>query len=734
MRRTLASIGAALLVAGLLTSTTTAPAAGAPPSPVAAAAKALQQHGPAVQAATGDAFAAGRSVVDADGGGHVRFTRTHRGLAVRGGDVVVHTAPGGAFESATSGLAAPLAVPTVTPAVPAADAAATARKAFAGQITSTGTPTLLIDATTGPGRLAWETVVRGMTLDKQTPSVLHVVTDAGSGTVIEAWDEIETVLGTGNTFYAGTVPLDTTFTTSYAMIDPSHGNNRTCTMNHGTSACITFTDADNIWGNGTLADQATVGADAHFTAAVTYDYFKNVHGRAGITGSGAGIVSRVHYGSNFNNAFWDGTQITYGDGIGNAKPFTSLDVGGHEIGHGYTNALVALTYTGESGGINEASSDIWGTAVEFTAAAPGDPGDYLIGEEIDMLGTGEPVRYMFDPALDGVAHSCWSPATAGAGNHAAAGVGDHFFFDLAEGTGFTPYGYSPVCGTAAPVIGIGRAKAEKIWYRALNLYFVSNTTYAGARVGTLAATADLYGRCSAEYRTVHAAWNAVNVLADDPCAAPATGSMLWLRADAGVATSGGLVTNWLDQSGTAHHASQAVAALQPTLVAGVVNGKPVVRFGGAQSLNLTTVNPTRFTVFVVGKNSRTASTPPGAILGGIGANPNNQLRWENPTQSGVLGTGNGIPLTVTTVGSTGAFHALSVRYDGATLRVYRDGVLKSSTAVVSTGPWLLNNIGSYLATNYLLGDVAEILVYPSALTEGNRSTTNNYLRLKYALP
>ena len=117
-----------------------------------------------------------------------------------------------------------------------------------------------------------------------------------------------------------------------------------------------FTDADNTWGNGTLADRATVGVDAQYGTATTWDYYKNVHGRNGIANDGKGAYNRVHYGRNYNNAFWsDGCFcMTYGDGDGTTfNPFDSLDVAGHEMSHGVTSRTANLIYSGESGGLNE---------------------------------------------------------------------------------------------------------------------------------------------------------------------------------------------------------------------------------------------------------------------------------------------------------------------------------------------------------------------------------------------
>ncbi|WP_155371002.1 M4 family metallopeptidase [Catellatospora vulcania] len=518
MRRTLtAAVAATVAIAAAALATGPASAVGDPARAVDTAAAALAAVGD--RSSTGEVYTVLRTVTDPDGSAHVRLRRTLHGLAVRGGDVVVHLDRSGRATH-TDG-APPAALATRTPRVSADRAAQAAKSAFDGTIIGVDRPLLVVDAAAG-GRMAWETVVRGWAPDGQTPSRLHVLTDAATGAVYATDDEVKTVLGTGRTIYAGPVRIDTTLSgTAYQMIDPSHGGNRTCDMRNTTSGpCIVFTDADNLWGNYTTTDRASAAADAHFASAKTYDYFKFVHNRAGRTGTGAGVTSRVHYGSNYVNAFYDGAQLTFGDGIGNIHPLTSIDILAHELGHGYTDALVSLVYSGESGGIDEASSDIWGAMVEFYAAAPGDPGDYLIGEEADIFGTGELFGNLFDPSLDGSSHSCWSLATPPAAPHVSAGVGKHFFFNLAEGTGATKYGYSPVCGAAADVTGIGRAKAEKIWYRALNVYALSTTSYVNMRAYTLAAAADLYGSCSVEHKTVQAAWNAVNVAGVTVCGGP----------------------------------------------------------------------------------------------------------------------------------------------------------------------------------------------------------------------
>ncbi len=122
-----------------------------------------------------------------------------------------------------------------------------------------------------------------------------------------------------------------------------------------------FTDPDDTWGDGTASNRQTAGVDAHYGAQLTWDYYKNVHGRNGIFNNGQGARSRVHYGNAYVNAFWDGTQMTYGDGSGNTHPLTAIDVAGHEMSHGVTEATANLNYSGDAGGLNEATSDIFGT-------------------------------------------------------------------------------------------------------------------------------------------------------------------------------------------------------------------------------------------------------------------------------------------------------------------------------------------------------------------------------------
>ncbi|MEU5694551.1 M4 family metallopeptidase [Actinosynnema sp. NPDC020468] len=480
-------VGYAALVAAALVGSTAATAVAAPQAPDQLGLGAQEQL---VQTST---------ITDADGTVFTHYDRTYRGLKVVGGDLIVERTKAGKVKSVARTTDAKIELATTTPSS-AADR---------GE--------LVVFALDHAPTLAWEKVTESVSADK-TPSELHVFTDAKTGAELLRYDSVMHLeTGSGVSTWSGTVALDTTKSGStYQLKDPLRGNQQVNNLNGGTSTGTLFTDADNKWGNGTQSDKATAGVDAAYGAAKTWDYYKNTHGRNGIRNDGVGALSKVHYSTNYVNAFWTDSCfcMTYGDGQNNAKPLTSLDVAGHEMSHGVTSVTAKLVYSGESGGLNEATSDIFGTAVEFAANNPADVGDYLIGEKIDIRGNGTPLRYMDKPSKDGASADYWSSTVGSKDVHYSSGVANHFFYLLSEGSGaktINGVSYNSPTQDGQSVTGIGRDKAEKIWYRALTTKFTSGTKYAAARTGTLAAASELYGASSAEYAAVNRAWAAVNV-------------------------------------------------------------------------------------------------------------------------------------------------------------------------------------------------------------------------------
>ncbi|MER6109988.1 M4 family metallopeptidase [Streptomyces hirsutus] len=456
---------------------------------------------------------------DRDGTVHVRYERTYGGLPVLGGDLVVQGDRPGETESVVKATRAAVKPATTTAKVSTAKAEQQALSAAKAEDAKSpdvdGAPRKVIWAASGNPTVAYETVVGGLQHDG-TPQELHVITDATTGEKLYEWQAVRNA--TGHTVYSGTVDLTSTQSGStYNLTDGARGGHRTYNLNRGTSGTGTlFSGSDDVWGNGSPSNLESAAADAHYGAALTWDYYKNVHGRSGIRGDGVGAYSRVHYGNNYVNAFWSDSCfcMTYGDGSGNANPLTSIDVAAHEMTHGLTSNTAGLVYSGESGGLNEATSDIFGSTVEFYAANSSDVGDYLIGEEININGNGTPLRYMDKPSKDGASKDAWYSGIGSIDVHYSSGPANHFFYLLSEGSGtktINGVSYDSPTSDGLPVTGIGRAKAEKIWFRALTTKFTSTTNYAGARTGTLAATGELYGTDSAEYKAVQDAWAGINV-------------------------------------------------------------------------------------------------------------------------------------------------------------------------------------------------------------------------------
>ncbi|MEU6240220.1 M4 family metallopeptidase [Streptomyces sp. NPDC047024] len=457
-------------------------------------------------------------VKDGDGTVHTRYERTYAGLPVLGGDLIVDTAKSGATRRVIRATGATLKVAGLTPAVTKAAAeqqAVSRAKTLGGTRPAADSVRKVIWAASGTPVLAYETVVGGLQ-DDGTPNELHVITDATTGKRLYEYQGIET--GVGNTQYSGQVPLTTTQSGSaYTLTDGARGGHKTYNLNRGSSGTGTlFSQSSDTWGNGTISDAATAGADAHFGAATTWDFYKDTFGRTGIRNDGVGAYSRVHYGNSYINAFWSDSCfcMTYGDGANNADPLTALDVAGHEMSHGVTSNTAGLNYSGESGGLNEATSDIFGTGVEFYANNSSDPGDYLIGEKIDINGDGTPLRYMDKPSKDGASKDSWYSGLGGIDVHYSSGPANHFFYLLSEGSGakvIDGVSYDSPTADGVPVTGIGRDKALQIWYRALTTKWTSTTNYKAARTGTLAAAGELYGTDSPEYTAVQDAWAGVGV-------------------------------------------------------------------------------------------------------------------------------------------------------------------------------------------------------------------------------
>ncbi|MFJ9032478.1 M4 family metallopeptidase [Streptomyces sp. NPDC102274] len=460
-------------------------------------------------------------IQDADGTLHTRYERAYAGLPVVGGDLVVHDRAG--LRTVTKASNAKMSVPTTKAEVPAATAKKSAMSAAktegTGEAVADEAPRLVVFAKTGKPTLAWESVVTGVQPDG-SPSELRVVTDAASGAQLESSEQVNS--GVGNSQHSGKVQIGSIRQDdgSYALTDSQRGGHRTLDSSVDYRG-ILVTDDDDVWGDGTATNPQTAAVDAAYGAQKTWDFYHDQLARNGIANDGRGSYSRVHYGDHLANANWqdDCFCMSYGDGATGVNPVTSLDIAAHEMTHGVTSTTAQLGTEGESGALNEATSDMMAAAVEFFANNPNDVPDYLMAEKDDIRGNGKPIRYMDQPSKDadpvkGTSQDYWTPDTKNLDPHLGAGVANHFFYLLAEGSGkktINAVAYDSPTYDGKPVAGLGLHNATNVWYRALTTYMTSTTGYADARTATLQAAADLFGKSSEAYETVGNAWAAVNV-------------------------------------------------------------------------------------------------------------------------------------------------------------------------------------------------------------------------------
>ncbi|WP_437104107.1 M4 family metallopeptidase [Streptomyces sp. enrichment culture] len=539
---------------------------------VEAARTAAFAHASATGVSKGDELHAQDVMLDPEGARHVRFVRTHNGLPVLGGDLVVHLDGKLGYAGVTRAAGHTVKPAAAKAKLTAAQAAATAARAAKGDASGAR---LVVDARGGASALAYQVTVtdqdtartvvvdavsgkvrsntptrdeflspklldalreRGETLDPATGTASAAAASglAGSGAT-GATRYPSAAKGTGKTLFVGTVGLTTTQTSRghYQLKDP----NRYGTETRDAKGSYTekfdsgakFTNTTNVWGNGATSSRVTVAADAQYGVTKTLDFYKSTFQRKGIRNNSKAAQAMVHWGKKVANAFWDPTCncMLYGDGDGQMfkKPLVVLDVTGHELTHGVVEATANLQPTfvdadgnqyGEPGSLNESLADIFGSNVEFYAKNAKDTPDYLVGEKLGLAQ--KFLRRLDRPSLDKLEGTVdyWSPKLYDMEVHAGSGVSSHAYYLLAEGSGKKKIGgveYNSPTYRNLQVKGIGRAKATAIYYRALTRYMVSSTDFHQARTATLKAAKDLYGANSTEYKTVDKSWAAVNVTA-----------------------------------------------------------------------------------------------------------------------------------------------------------------------------------------------------------------------------
>ena len=310
----------------------------------------------------------------------------------------------------------------------------------------------------------------------------------------------------GASLYNGNVSFTADDTSGpYRLRQTADGNGiETYDMNNGSS----YSNASDITSGSSVFNDPT-GVQAHYGAEQTHKYFSGNHGRNSYDNTGTTIKSYISYGSNYVNAFWNGSVMTYGDGDGvNYGPLVSVDIVGHEITHGVTEYAANLVYSYESGALNESFSDIFGEAIEQYATGSN---DWLMGDQIGAGGSGGALRSMSDPNAKGdpdtyLGDNWYSGSGDNGGVHYNSGVQNFWFYLLTEGGNGTNDN-----GDSYTVSSLGMDKAGAIAYRNLSIYLGANSQYIDARTGAIQAAIDLYGADSAEEIATTNAWYAVGV-------------------------------------------------------------------------------------------------------------------------------------------------------------------------------------------------------------------------------
>jgi len=526
----------------------------------------------------GDAsFVARRVHTDQFGQTHTHIQQMYRGVKVWGGEAITHLSVSGAHLPTTNALHSGIAV-GVTPSISREEALSSADEDMAprGAYSHAPKAELVIypetvkvhirrgqDATAHKDQvvrfhLAYHihATVENGAVDTR---MMDYMVDAHTGAILKKWSSLQTdaATGTGNSQYSGIVSLSTNSTLDggYELRDTLRGSTTVLDMGNSTSGSGTiYTNATNTWGDGnnfyddgssgstSSVTGQTAAVDALYGFQATWDYYKNVHGRNGIDNNGTATSLRMHYGSNYDNAYWSDQCfcMTFGDGSatssggGSFKNLTAIDVIGHELSHGVCANSVqgGLTYSDESGGINEADSDINGTFVTYYGynggtgsavpnAIPGGSANGYTPWTIGSQLSNPPLRYMYHPSLDGQSADYWYSGVGSLDVHLSSGPANRMAYFLAQGattSGDTSTAVNVASNGLADanflpngMTGIGNDHAAHVWYRALTTYMNSNETYAQLRTDCLQAAQDLYGASSPEYAAVQNAFHGINV-------------------------------------------------------------------------------------------------------------------------------------------------------------------------------------------------------------------------------
>jgi vibriolysin len=432
-----------------------------------------------------NAFVAKTSLPTVKGTQTVRMQQTFKGVPVFGRSIAVEQdAQGNSLVAngiVTSDLQVDLA--SVTPKIDEARAIALLGKqatTLAGAVAKPENAKADLYVYPGDGVPARLVYLTSFFSGGDHPTRPTAIIDANTGQIIEQWEgltyaEVDATGPGGNqktgqyTWGAGGKPA-LRVTQSGNTCTAQNTNVKTYNLNHATSGAGTLWSFTcfNSTGDAINGAYGPIN-DAHHFGGVVHDMYTAYTGAAPLNQV---LVMKVHYGSSYENAFWDGSSMNFGDGASTFYPLVALDVTSHEISHGYTEQHSNLTYSGQSGGMNEAYSDIAGEAAEFYDRGTN---DFLVGADIvkASAGIGTALRYMCDPPQDGGSIGNAANYTNGLDVHYSSGVYNKAFCLLAKTSGW------------------GTVNAFKVFARANALYWTASSTFNSGSCGVASAATDL---------------------------------------------------------------------------------------------------------------------------------------------------------------------------------------------------------------------------------------------------
>ena len=414
-----------------------------------------------------------RAYTDAQGDTHYRYAVSHNGRAIYGGELRLH-ARGGKIFAANTNVRGDLVGPAKATVAPEAAMVAAEQDREAPEASRiAGSPELFYYRNGEKLELVYEVRQTGEQADG-TPVDDSVLVNAADGSVLLRVPHVHT--GINRKLHDG----------------------KTLTTLPGTLA--------RSEGEAPVAD-AVVNTNFDHLGTV-YDCYSSLYGRDSINNAGATLISTVHHRVKYVNAFWNGTQMVYGDGdnVTASNLANSLDVTAHELTHAVTDNESDLIYSGESGGLNESMSDIFGAVCEWYGDGKVvSTRTWLIGDDIWTPATpGDALRYMANPTQDGVSLDYYPDYASGVDVHYSSGIPNLAFYLLSQG------GTHPKGKTTLAVAGIGIEKASRIFYKANVDLMTPSTTFEQAKVATEQAAQQL-GYDAATIASVSNAWKAVGV-------------------------------------------------------------------------------------------------------------------------------------------------------------------------------------------------------------------------------